>query len=398
MIRVSHLTKYYGDYRAVDDLSFTIEDGHVYGFLGPNGAGKSTTMNIITGCLSPTDGTVTIGDYDILEQPEEAKKQIGYLPELPPLYVSETPQEYLEFVGEAKGLRGKALKAQINEVVKCTGIENVRDSLIDTLSKGYRQRVGIAQALLGDPKVIILDEPTVGLDPLQIIEIRDLIKELGKTHTVIFSSHILSEVQAVCEQVLIISKGKLVAFDTPENLEKLMMASRSVSFQVEASRATAQELLEQQPELADWTIHEKDGICSVTVQLTEDADAKAVCGKLTLAFAAKGLPVIEMRVNKANLEDVFLELTETDVPVAMTTAPTDTSSDTAVTGGEGPSGAASEPITEAAPNDGTSQAGDTPSTVMEAQTSNAAQANVGSQTGDIPQDSPSGKESEVDKQ
>ena len=313
MIRVSHLTKYYGDYRAVDDLSFTIEDGHVYGFLGPNGAGKSTTMNIMTGCLSPTDGTVTIGDYDILEQPEEAKRLIGYLPELPPLYVNETPREYLEFVGEAKGLRGKQLRSQIDEVIKSTGIEDVSDSLIDTLSKGYRQRVGIAQALLGDPQVIILDEPTVGLDQLQIIEIRDLIKELGKTHTVIFSSHILSEVQAVCEQVLIISKGKLVAFDTPENLEKLMMASRSVSFQVEASRTTAQEILEQQPELADWTIHEKEGICSVTVQLNEDADAKAVCGKLTLAFASKGLPVIEMRANKANLEDVFLELTESEV-------------------------------------------------------------------------------------
>ena len=313
MIRVSHLTKYYGDYRAVDDLSFTIEDGHVYGFLGPNGAGKSTTMNIMTGCLSPTDGTVTIGDYDILEQPEEAKRLIGYLPELPPLYVNETPREYLEFVGEAKGLRGKQLRSQIDEVIKSTGIEDVSDSLIDTLSKGYRQRVGIAQALLGDPQVIILDEPTVGLDPLQIIEIRDLIKELGKTHTVIFSSHILSEVQAVCEQVLIISKGKLVAFDTPENLEKLMMASRSISFQVEAAKSTAQEILEQQSEPEDWTIRETDGICDVTVQLSDKADAKAFCGKLTLAFAAKGLPVIEMHVNKANLEDVFLELTESEV-------------------------------------------------------------------------------------
>ena len=210
MIQVSHLTKYYGDFLAVNDLSFEIQDGHVYGFLGPNGAGKSTTMNIMTGCLSPTDGTVKIGGFDILEQPEAAKRLIGYLPEQPPLYPNETPQEYLTFVGEAKGLRGKELREEIDSAVQSAGIENVRDRLIGTLSKGYRQRVGIAQALLGKPQVIILDEPTVGLDPIQIIEIRDLIKELGKTHTVILSSHILSEVQAVCEKVLIISKGKLV--------------------------------------------------------------------------------------------------------------------------------------------------------------------------------------------
>ena len=196
MIQVSHLTKYYGDFLAVNDLSFEIQDGHVYGFLGPNGAGKSTTMNIMTGCLSPTDGTVKIGGFDILEQPEAAKKLIGYLPEQPPLYPNETPQEYLTFVGEAKGLRGKELREEIDSAVQSAGIENVRDRLIGTLSKGYRQRVGIAQALLGKPQVIILDEPTVGLDPIQIIEIRDFMKELGKTHTVILSSHILSEVQA----------------------------------------------------------------------------------------------------------------------------------------------------------------------------------------------------------
>lgn len=310
MIQVSHLTKYYGDFPAVSDLSFEIGDSHVYGFLGPNGAGKSTTMNIMTGCLSPTDGTVKIGGFDILEQPQEAKKLIGYLPEQPPLYPNETPEEYLTFVGEAKGLRGKELRAGIENAVQSAGIDAVRDRLIGTLSKGYRQRVGIAQALLGNPRVIILDEPTVGLDPIQIIEIRELIKELGKTHTVIFSSHILSEVQAVCEQVLIISKGKLVAFDTPENLERILLSSGYITFQVEADKKTAKQILVQTKGLSGWEIGETDGICSITANLADQQTAKAICGQLTMAFAAKGLPVIEMRTKKANLEDVFLELTE----------------------------------------------------------------------------------------
>ncbi len=314
MIQVSHLTKYYGDFLAVNDLSFEIQDGHVYGFLGPNGAGKSTTMNIMTGCLSPTDGTVKIGDFDILEQPEQAKRLIGYLPEQPPLYTNETPQEYLTFVGEAKGLRGKELREEIDGAVQSAGIEEVRDRIIGTLSKGYRQRVGIAQALLGKPQVIILDEPTVGLDPIQIVEIRELIKELGKTHTVILSSHILSEVQAVCEKVLIISKGKLVAFDAPENLETLMLASNSVTFQAECGKKDAQNILAKAEGLSDWKVKEENGICSVTANLANGQDAKAVCGKLTMAFATKGLPVFEMRTKKANLEDVFLELTESDAP------------------------------------------------------------------------------------
>lgn len=220
MIQVEHLTKYYGDFLAVDDLSFTIEEGHVYGFLGPNGAGKSTTMNILTGCLSATSGRVEIGGHDIFEEPGEAKHLIGYLPEQPPLYLSETPEEYLRFVGEAKGLRGGELTAQIEAVMEQVKIESVRHRRISALSKGYRQRVGIAQALLGDPKVIILDEPTVGLDPIQIIEIRDLIRQLGQEHTVIFSSHILSEVQAICDKILIIAHGKLVAFDDADNLEQ----------------------------------------------------------------------------------------------------------------------------------------------------------------------------------
>ena len=326
MIQVSHLTKYYGDFLAVNDLSFDIRDGHVYGFLGPNGAGKSTTMNIMTGCLSPTEGTVKIGGFDILEQPRQAKKCIGYLPEQPPLYPGETPQEYLTFVGEAKGLRGKALREEIDSAVRSAGIEGVRDRLIGTLSKGYRQRVGIAQALLGQPQVIILDEPTVGLDPIQIIEIRDLIRELGKSHTVILSSHILSEVQTVCEQVLILSRGKLVAFDTPENLERLMRASAGVTFQAEAEKEAAEDILSRTEGLSAWDIREEGGVCHVTAQLAAGQDAKAVCGRLTLAFAAQGLPVFEMRTQKANLEDVFLELTESggaeDAPAAQETPET----------------------------------------------------------------------------
>lgn len=193
MIKVEHLTKYYGDFLAVDDLSFEIQEGQVYGFLGPNGAGKSTTMNIMTGCLSATSGKVEIGGYDIFEDPQKAKKLIGYLPEQPPLYMNETPLGYLEFVGQAKGLKGEELHRQIRQVVEQVRIGNVANRRISALSKGCKQRVGIAQALLGNPRVIILDEPTAGLDPLQIIEIRDLIKELGKDHTVILSSHILSE-------------------------------------------------------------------------------------------------------------------------------------------------------------------------------------------------------------
>lgn len=310
MIQVSHLSKYYGDFLAVDDLSFEIGSGQVYGFLGPNGAGKSTTMNIMTGCLSPTEGTVKIGGFDILEQPEQAKRLMGYLPEQPPLYPNETPREYLTFVGQAKGLRSRALREQIETVIRRTGISEVCDRLIGTLSKGYRQRVGIAQALLGDPQVIILDEPTVGLDPIQIIEIRELIRELGQTHTVILSSHILSEVQAVCAQVLIISRGKLVAFDAPENLEKLLLASGGIQFQVQAEAREAEAILPEIAGLSGWNITEQDGICSVSADLTEGQQAREVCAAVTMAFAGEGLPVLEMRTRKANLEDVFLELTE----------------------------------------------------------------------------------------
>ncbi len=313
MITVEHLTKRYGDFTAVNNLSFEIEEGHVYGFLGPNGAGKSTTMNIMTGCLSATEGRVRIGGYDIFEEPDKAKRLMGYLPEQPPLYMNETPVEYLKFVGEAKGLKGRELAEQIEKVISQTKLEDVRNRLISKLSKGYRQRVGIAQALLGNPKVIILDEPTVGLDPLQIIEIRDLIGQLGQEHTVILSSHILSEVQAICEKVLIIAKGKLVAFDKPENLEKLLMASNTVSFIAEAKTDEIDEILKGMWVAADWQMKDMgNGSTCVEVQI-EQGEASNLCRSIFFAFAKEGKALLELTSKKANLEDVFIELTESDI-------------------------------------------------------------------------------------
>lgn len=312
MIKVEHLTKCYGDFMAVNDLSFEIDEGHVYGFLGPNGAGKSTTMNIMTGCLSATEGTIKIGGHDIYEEPENAKKLIGYLPEQPPLYMNETPLEYLRFVGEAKGIRGAELRRQIDEVLEQTGISHVKNRLISTLSKGYKQRVGIAQALLGNPKLIILDEPTVGLDPIQIIEIRDLIRKLGETHTVIFSSHILSEVQAICEQVLIIAKGKLVAFDTPENLEKVLTESRGIHLMVQAEAEEANQVLRSVEGILSWEcVDQEDGSVAVRVK-TDEEDLRQVGCNLFFAFAKAERPVFEMTSKAASLEDVFIELTESE--------------------------------------------------------------------------------------
>ena len=312
MITVEHLTKCYGDFMAVSDLSFEIDEGHVYGFLGPNGAGKSTTMNIMTGCLSATEGHIRINGYDIFEEPEQAKKTIGYLPEQPPLYMNETPAEYLKFVGEAKGLRGMELKKQIEGVAGQTKIEHVMDRLISNLSKGYRQRVGIAQALLGSPRVIILDEPTVGLDPIQIIEIRELIRQLGENHTVILSSHILSEVQAICEKVLIISQGKLVAFDKPENLEKLLLASNGITFTVEASKEEIEEVLKEVSHITEWDIKTQEYELTTVSVKTESENVRDICRELFFAFADKEDAILEMSSKKANLEDVFIELTEGD--------------------------------------------------------------------------------------
>ena len=312
MIEISHLTKRYGEHLAVSDLSFTVESGQIYGFLGPNGAGKSTTMNIMTGCLSATEGSVRIDGHDIFEEPGKAKKLIGYLPEQPPLYMNETPEEYLRFVGEAKGLRGFELEQQMDEVIRQTGIEDVAHRRISALSKGYRQRVGIAQALLGRPKVIILDEPTVGLDPIQIIEIRDLIHDLGQNHTVIFSSHILSEVQTICDQIIMISKGKLVAFDTPENLEKHLLAPNEVTLTSDAGEDDVRMLLESMDHITDLTLEETEsGLVTARIK-TDLSNVYDLSRSVFSIFAASGNTLLELTVKKANLEEIFLELAETD--------------------------------------------------------------------------------------
>ena len=307
MIEVSHLTKRYGGHTAVSNLSFTIEKGQIYGFLGPNGAGKSTTMNIMTGCLAASEGEVRIDGHDIFEEPRQAKRLIGYLPEQPPLYLDRTPREYLTFVGRAKGIKDKALPEQIGRVMEVTQITDVADRLIKHLSKGYRQRVGIAQALLGDPEVVILDEPTVGLDPKQIIEIRSLIQSLGQKHTVILSSHILSEVQAVCQTILIISKGHLVACDTPENLERLFSGSAAVDLTVEAGEAQTREILAPLDHIRSVDVRpEGTDRCQVTLETDGDEE---VCRAVFFAFSRAGRAILRMTDAKASLEDIFIELT-----------------------------------------------------------------------------------------
>lgn len=307
MIEIRHLTKRYGNHLAVSDLNCTIDSGHIYGLLGPNGAGKSTTMNIMTGCLSATEGQVIIGGHDIFEEAEEAKKLIGYLPEQPPLYLDMTPREYLRFVAKAKHVPKEEQDKQIKHVIGITQIEDVADRLIRNLSKGFKQRVGIAQALLGRPKVIILDEPTVGLDPLQIIEIRDLIKQLGKNHTVILSSHILSEVRAVCDHVMIISRGKLVASDTPDNLERLFAGTTTLDLTVRASKAEVTAALEGVEGIDSVTYSaQSEGLGTVVIQA---GNAAGITEAVFFAFCDIRKPILSMTVNKASLEDVFLELT-----------------------------------------------------------------------------------------
>jgi ABC-2 type transport system ATP-binding protein len=322
LISVKHLTKRYGKHLAVSDLSFEIEKGQIYGFLGPNGAGKSTTMNIMTGCLAATSGTVTIGGYDIFEQPIEAKRLIGYLPEQPPLYMDRTPREYLSFVAQAKGIPAGQRQQKIQEAMTVTGILDVGDRLIKNLSKGYKQRVGIAQAILGDPDIIILDEPTVGLDPRQIIEIRELIRSLGEKHTVILSSHILSEVQAVCSTIMIISKGKLVACDTPENLEKLFIASIQVTLTLETQDQEAvTEALEQVSGITEISLEPlADGLLRLRLE-TDAQEEREFLRALFFAFSGVGIPILQMVTSKASLEDVFMELTAGDQKALQSSEP-----------------------------------------------------------------------------
>lgn len=308
MIEVKDLVKKYGSHLAVDHLSFTLESGKIYGFLGPNGAGKSTTMNIMTGYLGATQGSVLIDGHDILKEPEEAKKHIGYLPELPPLYMDMTVQEYLEFAAELKKLPKEKRESDISEVMKLTRLQDVSDRLIKNLSKGYKQRVGLAQAILGFPEIIILDEPTVGLDPKQIIEIRELIRTLSKKHTVILSSHILAEVRAVCDYILIISKGKLVASDTPENLELLRNGASSLELEVKAAPETARAILSTIDDIDAMEMHsENENLTRVKLETKNGADIREA---IFYAFAEEKCPLLEMKTAKASLEDIFMELTQ----------------------------------------------------------------------------------------
>ncbi|HHX53313.1 MAG TPA: ABC transporter ATP-binding protein [Clostridiales bacterium] len=311
MIEVKDLTKKYGSHYAIDRLNFNVKSGHIYGFLGPNGAGKSTTMNIIAGCLAATEGTVKINGYDIYKEPIKAKRSIGYLPEFPPLYLDMTPYEYLRFVAEAKEVDRGLVDEKIEQVMKETGITDMQDRLIKNLSKGYRQRVGIAQAMLGDPEVIILDEPTVGLDPKQIIEIRELIKSLGTTHTVILSSHILSEISAVCDYVLIISKGKLVAQDTLENLSAHYTSSATVRVLVSGEEGGLRMAIDTvKDSLTDYTYgYDKDEPQYLAAEITipRDTDIRA---RLSNALVENGCTILSMTTESLSLEDVFLMLTQ----------------------------------------------------------------------------------------
>lgn len=322
MIEVNNLVKRYGDHTAVDHLSFKIEKGKIYGFLGPNGAGKSTTMNMITGYIASTEGTVRIDGHDILEEPEAAKKCIGYLPEQPPLYFDMTVLEYMKFVADLKKIPKDKKATMIEEVMDMVKISDMRNRLIKNLSKGYRQRVGLAEAIMGYPEVIILDEPTVGLDPKQIIEIRTLIKDLKKKHTVILSSHILSEVSAVCDYVLIISHGKLVASDTPENLGKLAEGSNTLEMLIKGEKSQIKQALESIEGVNSVTIEkdEKQNLWSAKVSTEENNDIRE---KAFYKMSDINSPIYEMKSKKVSLEEIFLELTASEKPASASEDDTD---------------------------------------------------------------------------
>lgn len=308
MIEIRNLTKTYGQIKAINNISFTVEKGEILGFLGPNGAGKTTTMNIITGYLSSTSGTVKVCGYDIMENPKEVKKHIGFLPEQPPVYFDMTVSDYLSFVSDLKLVPKKKKKAQLDDIMELVKITDHRNRLIKNLSKGYKQRVGLAQALVGNPDVLILDEPTVGLDPKQIIEIRKLIKALGKDHTIILSSHILPEVSAICERVVIINKGEIAAIDTPENLSKGIGSSARLSVTVAGPKSSVINAIRGiygvkyvQPEKEN----EKD-VVTYIVESDKDMDIRR---QLFNTMAQLGYSIIELKSLSMSLEDIFLQLT-----------------------------------------------------------------------------------------
>lgn len=307
MIEVNGLTKKYGNHYAIKNLSFAIEDGKVYGFLGPNGAGKTTTMNIITGYLAATSGTVTVDGHDILKEAEAAKKCIGYLPEIPPLYPDMTVWEYLSFAAELKKVPKKERYDQIMDVMEKTMITDMQDRMIKNLSKGYKQRVGLAQAILGYPSVIILDEPTVGLDPKQILEIRELIAELKKEHTIILSSHILSEISAVCDHIMIISHGEMVASDTVENLNSMMSGEHHIALTVKGDEYALKGVLESIAAIDSYTVEAKDNLFEVDILVKKEEEIRDV---LSIKLASANVAIYRMLETKKSLEDIFLELTE----------------------------------------------------------------------------------------
>ena len=312
MIQVEHLTKRYSGHTAVEDISFQVPEGTICGLLGPNGAGKSTTMNVLTGYISASEGKVSIAGWDILEQPAKAKACVGYLPEQPPLYLDMTPAEYLDFAAELKDVARKERSQQVAQVMERTGLVEFQHRLIKQLSKGYRQRVGLAAALLGNPKVIILDEPTVGLDPAQVIEIRSLIRELGREHTVILSSHILSEVSALCDHVLIIAKGKLVAQGTPEELARQLEAKTQLRVTALGQAQPVQQALQCLEGVESIQILEQKGDeVTVELQVAQGLDLRAAVSE---NLAKAGCPVLGLLVDTMSLEDVFLQLTEQQEP------------------------------------------------------------------------------------
>ena len=309
MIEINNLVKKYGDHVAVDNLSLKVEPGKIYGFLGPNGAGKSTTMNIITGYLGATSGEVKINGFDIFTQPEEAKKCVGYLPEIPPLYIDMTVVEYLDFVAELKKLDKKNRKKYVKEAMDTTGITEVSGRMIRNLSKGYKQRVGLAQAILGYPEVIILDEPTVGLDPMQIIEIRNLIKKLGENHTVILSSHILTEISAVCDHVFIISKGRLVASDSTEMLLSEMSGEQEISLTIKGDAEAVSNSVKDIEDVTNVNICEasEEGTSLLIVTAKKKSDVRELVFEKVISCK---VVILEMKTVSKSLEDVFLELTD----------------------------------------------------------------------------------------
>ncbi len=310
MIEISNLTKKYGNHKALDNVTFTVKKGEVLGFLGPNGAGKSTTMNIITGYISSTDGSVTVDGHDILEEPNEVKKCIGYLPEMPPLYMDMIVWDYLAFVYDLKKVKTESKDKHIQGVIDMVKIDDVKRRKIGNLSKGYKQRVGLAQALIGDPEVLILDEPTVGLDPKQIIEIRNVIKELGKERTIILSSHILSEISAVCERVIIINKGKLVAEDTPENLAEKYTSKSKMQIRVAGDAEKVVEVLKTIVGIKNILVLGEKEEGSVDVEIETDIKIDSEFNKqLFFVFAEKGMPIMMQKEIEASLEDIFLKLT-----------------------------------------------------------------------------------------